>query len=48
MFKYLILTEKANRLLPTKRTGHNKHPLPATQNKSLHMDIIKCSIPKSD
>ena len=39
---------KANRVLPRERTGHSKHPLPTTQEKALHMDITRCSIPKSD
>ena len=31
-----------------KRTqGHNKHPLPTTQEMSLHTDITRWSIPKS-
>ena len=29
-------------------TGHSKHPLPTTQEKILHMDITRWSIPKSD
>ena len=29
-------------------TGHSKHPLLTTQEKSLHMDINRWSIPKSD
>ena len=29
-------------------TGHRKHPLPTTQEKILHMDITRWSIPKSD
>ena len=29
---------KTNRVLPRKCTGHNKHPLPTTQEKTLHMD----------
>ena len=29
-------------------TGHRKHPLPATQEKTLHMNITTWSIPKSD
>ena len=33
---------------PTERTGHRKHPLPTTQEISLHMDITRWSIPKSD
>ena len=39
---------KANRVLPRERTGHSKHPLPTTQEKTLHGDITRCSIPKSD
>ena len=29
-------------------TGHSKHPLPITQEKTLHMDITKWSTLKSD
>ena len=36
------------RVLPRKRTGHSKHPLPTTQDKTLHMDITRRSTPKSD
>ena len=39
---------KANRILPRERTGHSKHPLPKTQEKTLHMDITRWSTPKSD
>ena len=39
---------KANRVLPRECTGHSKHPLPTTQEKTLHMDITRCSIYKSD
>ena len=39
---------KTNRVLPRKCTGHNKHPLPTTQEKTLHMDITRWSISKSD
>ena len=39
---------KANRVLPRECTGHNKYPLPTTQEKTLYMDIIRWSIPKSD
>ena len=39
---------KANRVLPRERTGHSKHPCPTTQEKTLHMDITRWSIPKSD
>jgi len=34
--------------LPRKHTGHSKHPLPTTQEKTLHMDITRWSTPKSD
>ena len=39
---------KANRVLPRERTGHSKHRLPTTQEKTLHMDITRWSTPKSD
>ena len=39
---------KANRVLPREHTGHSKHPLPTTQEKTLHMDITRWSILKSD
>ena len=39
---------KTNRVLPRKCTGHSKHPLPITQDKTLHMDITRWSTPKSD
>ena len=29
-------------------TDHSKHPLPTTQEKTLHMDITRWSTPKSD
>ena len=29
-------------------TGHSKCPFPTTQDKTLHMDITRWSIPKSD
>ena len=32
---------QTNRVLPRKCTGHSKHPLPTTQEKTLHMDIIR-------
>ena len=41
-------TAKANRVLPREHTGHSKHPLPTTWEKTLHMDITRWSIPKSD
>ena len=38
---------QANRVLPRERTVHSKHPLPTTQEKTLHMDITRWSTPKS-
>ena len=42
-----IRDTKGNRVLPRKCTGHRKHPLPTTQEKTLHMDITRWSTPKS-
>ena len=39
---------KTNRVLPREYTGHSKHPLPTTQEKTLHMDITRWPTPKSD
>ena len=39
--KYGMSRAKANRVLPRKCTGHSKHPLPTTQEKTLHMDITE-------
>ena len=39
---------KANRILPRECTVHSRHPLPITQEKTLHMDITRWSILKSD
>ena len=36
------------RVFPRECTGHSKHPLPATQEKTLHMDITRWSTLKSD
>ena len=35
-------------VLPRECTGHSKHPLQATKEKALHMDITRWSIQKSD
>ena len=45
-----VQNEAGQRLtvLPRECTGHSKHPLPATQEKTLHMDITRWSILKSD
>ena len=34
---------KTNRVLPREHPGHSKHPLPTTQEKTLHMDISRWS-----
>ena len=39
---------KANRVLPRGCTGHSKYPLPTTQETTLHLDITRWSILKSD
>ena len=36
------------RILPRERTGHSKHPLPTTQEMTLHMDVTRWSISKLD
>ena len=33
--------EQRLRALQRERTGHSKHPLPTTQEKTLHMDITR-------
>ena len=45
-----VQNEAGQRLtaLPREHTGYSKHPLPTTQEKTLHMDITRWSIPKSD
>ena len=43
-----VQNEAGQRVLPRECTGHSKHPLPTTQEKTLHMDITRWSIPKSD
>ena len=39
---------KAYRVLPRECTGHSKHFLPKTEEKTLHMDITRWPILKSD
>ena len=34
--------------MPREPTGHSKYPLPTTLEKTLHMDMTRWSIPKSD
>ena len=46
-----VRNEAGQRLIqvfPRECTGHSKHPLPKTQEKTLHMDITRWSTPKSD
>ena len=44
-----IWNEAGQRLLLLgEHTGHSKHPLPTTQEKTLYMDITRWSTPKSD
>ena len=45
-----VQNEARQRLIgfPRKCTGHSKHPLPTTQEKTLHMDITRWATPKSD
>ena len=44
----LGIQNEAGQVLPREHTGHSKHPLPTTQEKTLHMDITRWSTPKSD
>ena len=39
---------QTDRVLPREHTGHSKHPLPTTQEKTPHMDITRWSTLKSD
>ena len=45
-----VRNEAGQRLtvLPKECTGHSKHPLPTTEEKTAHMDITRWSISKSD
>ena len=40
--------ESAQQVLAIFGGGHSKHPLPTTQEKTLHMDITRWSTPKTD
>ena len=40
--------QRLTRVLPRECNGHSKHVLPTTQEITLHMDITRWSIPKSD
>ena len=41
--EYKMKQGKANRVLSKEFAGHRKHPLPTTQEKTLHMDINRWS-----
>ena len=43
-----VQNEAGQRVLSRECTGHSKHPLPTTQQKTLHIDFIRWSTPKSD
>ena len=43
-----IRNEAGQRVLPRECTGHTKHLIPTTQEKTLHTDITRWSTPKSD
>ena len=40
--------QRLTRVLPREYTSHSKHPLPTTQEMTLHVDISRWPIPKSD
>ena len=48
VFTVYPVVSLAKRVLPRDRTDHSKHPLPATQEKTLHMDVTRWSTPKSE
>ena len=45
--EYKMKRAKANIIFPRGHTGYSKHPLPTTQEKTLHTDITRWSILKS-
>ena len=45
--EYKVNQAKA-KIFSRERTAYSKHPLPTTQERTLDMDITRCSIPKSD
>ena len=40
--------KRLTRVFPREHTGHNKHPFPTTQEKTLYMDITRWSTSRSD
>ena len=49
-FGFRVQNETGQRLtdFPREHTGHSKYPLPTTQKTTIHMNITRWSIPKSD
>ena len=48
-FGFRMWNEAGQRLIEfCQENAHSKHPLPTTQEKTLHMDITRWSTPKSD
>ena len=43
-----VQNEAGQRLMPREHTCHSKHPIPTTQEKTLHMNITRWSTLKSD
>ena len=43
-----VQNEAGQRLTVLLRHAHSKHPLPVTQEMTLHMDITKRSVTKAD
>ena len=41
--EYRMKQSRGNRVLAREHTGHSKHPLPTTQEKTLHMNITRWS-----
>jgi len=39
--KFGLSVQKANRVWPRECMGHSKHPLPTTQEMTLHMDFTR-------
>ena len=46
--EYKMNRAKANRVLPRECTGHSKHSLPTTREKTLRQDITRWPTSKSD
>ena len=46
--KFGLGVQNEARVLSREHTGHSTHPLPTTQEKTVHMDITRWSILKSD